>query len=349
MYDSIIPTADTIPVHWLWFQVLLIVTFFIHMILMNFLLGGSLLTVWDLLRGKLEKNATGSIPTLVALTVNFGVPPLLFVQVLYGHFFYSSSVLLAVPWILVIPILILAYYGAYIFVRKADRAPALSKGGLIFTSLSLLYIAFVLVNNNTLAIQPERWGTYFQDPGGWNLNLGEPTLWPRYLHFVLAALGIGALGRAIAYHFSRMDEEVKTGQIKRNLKIFAWITVIQFAIGSWFWLTMPDAVWKIFMGESFFATAMMVAGWLLALLILHSAFTGRLISAMVLGGLEVLVMVIIRDLARGAYLKELFQPSQLENVGESSPLIAFLLVFVVGLLALYYMIRLMFTSKTSQS
>ena len=58
MYDSIIPTADTIPVHWLWFQVLLIVTFFIHMILMNFLLGGSLLTAWDLLRGKLEKKAT---------------------------------------------------------------------------------------------------------------------------------------------------------------------------------------------------------------------------------------------------------------------------------------------------
>jgi hypothetical protein len=42
MYDSIIPTADSIPVHWLWFQVLLIVTFFIHMILMNLLLGGSL-------------------------------------------------------------------------------------------------------------------------------------------------------------------------------------------------------------------------------------------------------------------------------------------------------------------
>ena len=112
MYDSIIPTADTIPVHWLWFQVLLIFTFFIHMILMNFLLGGSLLTLWDLFTGKLEKRTTGSIPTLVALTVNFGVPPLLFVQVLYGHLFYSSSVMLAVPWILVVPILILAYDGS---------------------------------------------------------------------------------------------------------------------------------------------------------------------------------------------------------------------------------------------
>jgi hypothetical protein len=349
MYDSIIPTADTIPVHWLWFQVLLIITFFIHMILMNLLLGGSLLTLWDLFTGKLELRTSGSIPTLVALTVNFGVPPLLFVQVLYGHLFYSSSVMLAVPWILVVPILILAYYGAYIFIKKSDKAPVLSKGALIFTSVSLLYIAFIFVNNNTLALQPGRWGIYFEDPGGWNLNLGEPTLWSRYLHFLLAALAIGALGRAIAYHYSKTPKKEKEIQIKRNLKIFAWITVVQFAVGSWFWLTMPKAVWSTFMGGSFFATVMMVTGWLLALLILHSAFTGRLKSAMILGGLEVLNMVIVRDLARGAYLKDIFKPSQLENMGEPSPLIVFLLVFVVGLLAIYYMIRLIFKSKTTKS
>ncbi|RLD69464.1 MAG: hypothetical protein DRJ29_07470 [Bacteroidetes bacterium] len=349
MYDSIIPTADTIPVHWLWFQVLLIATFFIHMILMNLLLGGSLLTLWDLFTGKLEKRTSGSIPTLVALTVNFGVPPLLFVQLLYGHLFYSSSVMLAVPWILVVPILILAYYGAYIFIKKSDKAPVLSKGALIFTSVSLLYIAFIFVNNNTLALQPGRWGIYFEDPGGWNLNLGEPTLWSRYLHFLLAALAIGALGRAIAYHFSKTAKKEKEIQIRRNLKIFAWITVVQFAVGSWFWLTMPETVWKTFMGESFFATFMMVTGWLLALLILHSAFTGRLKSAMILGGLEVLNMVIVRDLARGAYLKDIFKPSQLENMGEPSALIVFLLIFAVGLLAIYYMIRLISKSKTPQS
>jgi hypothetical protein len=348
MYDSIIPTADSIPVHWLWFQVLLIVTFFIHMILMNFLLGGSLLTAWDFFTGKLEKKASGSIPTLVALTVNFGVPPLLFVQVLYGHFFYSSSVMLAVPWILVIPVLILAYYGAYVFVKKTDKAPVLSKLALVFTSLSLLGIAFMLVNNNTLALQPGRWGMYFENPGGWNLNLGEPTLWSRYAHFVLAALAIGALGRAILYRYSKIGQKEKDRQIRRNLKIFAWITLLQFGVGTWFWLSMPADVWKSFMGGSLFATAMMVTGWIVALLILHSAFTGRFTAAMILGGIEVLVMVIVRDLARMAYLREIFQASQLENVGEASPLIAFLLVFLVGLFALYYMISLIFKAKTPQ-
>ena len=349
MYDSIIPTADSIPVHWLWFQGLLIFTFFIHMILMNFLLGGSLLTVWDLLTGKLEKKASGSIPTLVALTVNFGVPPLLFVQVLYGHLFYTSSVMVAVPWILVIPILIVAYYGAYLFVKQSDRARGWSAAGLVITSLGLLYIAFIFVNNNTLAIQPDRWGIYFENPGGRNLNMGEPTLWSRYLHFLLAALAIGALGRAILYRFSKIKKKEKDRQIRRNLKIFGWMTVIQFGVGTWFWLSMPADVWKSFMGGSLFATAMMVTGWIVALLILHSSFTGRFTAAMILGGIEVLVMVIVRDLARTAYLKEVFRPSQLENMGEVSPLIAFLLIFVIGLIAIYYMIRLIFKSKAPQS
>jgi hypothetical protein len=112
---------------------------------------------------------------------------------------------------------------------------------------------------------------------------------------------------------------------------------------------MPDPVWKSFMGGSLLATVMMVAGWLIALLILHSAFTGRFTSAMILGGMQVLIMVIIRDLARATYLDGIFRPADLENVKEFSPLVAFLIVFVIGLVALYYMIRLIFKSKTQQS
>lgn len=349
MNQIIIPSPDTIPVNWLWFEVLLIVTFFVHMILMNFIVGGSLLTVWDLFRGKLESKASSSIPTLIALTINFGVPPLLFIQVLYGHFFYTSSVVLAVPWILVIPILILAYYGAYVFAKNMHKAPRWSKAGLLVSSLFLLYIAFVFVNNNTLALTPDRWSIYFDRPGGNSLNLGEPTLFPRYLHFLLAALGIGALGRAIFYRFSKIDEEDQRFQVKRNLKIFAWITLVQLAIGTWFWLTMPKEVWKDFMGDNLFATILMGVGWIGALLILHSAFTGRFTLSMLLGGFQVLVMILIRDIARRAYLEPSFHPRELEVTPQVSPFIVFLLVFVIGLGAIYYMIRLMSHSKSQQS
>lgn len=335
--------------NWIWFEGLLLLTFFLHMILMNFILGGSLLTVWDLLRGKLEKKASASIPTLIALTINFGVPPLLFVQVLYGHLFYSSSLILAVPWIIIIPVLILAYYGAYIYAKNIDRAPRWSAAGLVVSTLILLYIAFMYVNNSTLSLTPDRWNVYFSRPGGNNLNWGEPTLWSRYLHFLLAALGIGALGRAIFYHFSSVDEEDKKIQIKRNLRIFGWITLVQFGIGTWFWLSMPEAVWKVFMGGSLLATIVMGLGWLGALAILHSAFTGRLKMSMFLGGIQVILMIIVRDMARMAYLNKVFHPAELENVRQLSPFIAFLVVFVIGLFSLYYMIRLMSKPKSQES
>ena len=52
---------------------------------------------------------------------------------------------------------------------------------------------------------------------------------------------------------------------------------------------MPENVWKTFMGGSMFATILMGVGWLGALLILHSSFTGRLQLSMILGGLQVLI------------------------------------------------------------
>jgi hypothetical protein len=69
---------------------------------------------------------------------------------------------------------------------------------------------------------------------------------------------------------------------------------------------------------------------------------------MILGGIQVLLMVFVRDLARAAYLDQVFKPSQLENMNELSPLIAFLLVFVIGLVAIWYMITLIFKPKTQQ-
>jgi hypothetical protein len=346
MNNIAIPSPDAIPVHWAWFHVLLIFTFIVHLLLMNLVLGGSLLTAWDLLRGRTEKRASSTIPVLIALTINFGVPPLLFVQVLYGQFFYTSSVVLAFPWIMVIPVMIVAYYGAYVFVKNSERAPGWSRAGLFISSLLLLYVAFTLVNNNTLALVPDRWAVYFDEPRGMNLNLGEPTLWPRYLHFVIAAVAVGALGRAVYFHFSK-DVEERERMIRKNLKIFGWMTLIQVAVGTWFWLAMPKDIWMLFMGRNIYATLLMISGWLLTLGILHAGFTGRLAMAALLGLTVVVVMVLMREVVRHAYLETWFHPRDLENIRVVSPLVVFLLIFGIGCYSIYYMIRLMYKPKNS--
>ena len=46
------------------------------------------------------------------------------------------------------------------------------------------------------------------------------------------------------------------------MKRFAWLTLIQFAIGTWFWLSNPKDVWMVFMGGNIVATAFMLIAWL---------------------------------------------------------------------------------------
>ncbi|MEJ2057351.1 MAG: hypothetical protein P8X39_05885 [Desulfofustis sp.] len=126
-----IPTADTIPVAWGWFQFLLLLTFPVHLLAMNAMIGGLTIGIVQHFRGgetpaRLAHRIAFSLPLVIAFAVNFGVAPLLFLQVLYGHFIYTSSVLMGIFWISVIPLLIVAYYGAYLYDFKLLRRLSLA-------------------------------------------------------------------------------------------------------------------------------------------------------------------------------------------------------------------------------
>ncbi|MCF8223258.1 MAG: hypothetical protein K9J25_08935 [Bacteroidales bacterium] len=346
--DTIIPSPDTIPVHWFWFQALLVITFVLHLILMNLMLGGSLLVTWDNVIKRRKPVGQNNLPILVALTINLGVPPLLFVQVLYGHLFYSSSIIMAVPWILVIPILILAYYGSYVYCKNIDRAPAWSRAGIIVSSLFLLYVGFMMVNNATLSVNPSNWGVQLERPGGLNLNLSEPSLWPRYLHFVFAALAVASLGLAIYSKHTVSDEEEKNKISSHNLKRFAWFSIIQSGIGIWFLLANPKEVWMTYMGGSTIATILFVLGIIIAVSMIVFAFRARLNATLYHLVTIIVIMVIMREYMRAAGLNNVFSPASLETSGKISSFIVFLVVFLAGIYFLYYMYRLA-TNKNIKS
>jgi len=69
-------------------------TLMLHLLVINVALGGSLLLLFSRLKGALQGPDTdiqgvlgGKIPTAFAVGITLAVAPLLFVQVLYGHFF----------------------------------------------------------------------------------------------------------------------------------------------------------------------------------------------------------------------------------------------------------------------
>jgi hypothetical protein len=333
--SGLIPSPDPIPVPWGWFKVLLLLTFVLHLILMNLMLGGGLLAFFRLLRGGSAPREAHSLPTLIALTINLGVPPLLFLQVLYGHLFYTSSVLMAVWWISVIPVLIAAYYAAYGFVRQSERGSNWVKLWLGASSLFLLAIGFLLTNNMTLMLEPERWTPHLSDAGGKLLNLTEPTLFPRYLHFVTASIAVAALGRAV-YHAVAARRPASSGltaersaAIASGLKVFAVTTMVQVVLGVLFWVSLPSEIGKLFLGGNLIHSLLLWLTIVLTLVAIFTALRRRLWLTTGLTASIIVLMVLVRDLVRSAYLAPHFHPRDLEVIPQVSPLV----VFVISLLA----------------
>lgn len=345
---EMLPIADKLSVPWPWFQALLLLTFLLHLLLMNLMLGGSILTLTNMFRNRTLSAGYKSIPTLIALTINLGVPPLLFVQVLYGHLFYTSSVIMAWPWILIIPILIFAYYGAYVFVYKSEKNPRIAKVSLSISTLFLLLIGFFFVNNISLMLVPEKWQMYFTDASGWNLNLSEVTLIPRYLHFVTASIAIAGLGIAMYAHFTKkLDSDQKANQIVQGLRVFSFATMAQIIIGLWFLIALPKSIMMQFMGQNLWFTILLLLAIVVSVYLILISLKGKLFQTLyfVLG--LMVAMIFIRDFVRQSYLADVFKLSDLQVRHEYGSMILFLLAFVVGIVALFYMVKLVVKSFKS--
>jgi len=102
-------------------------------------------------------------PILVAFLINFGIPPLLVVQSLYGSFFYAGSLLMAKQWLAVV-FLIMAAYGLVYFARYTSRLD-LSRGASLLSGLLILGIAFLYSNVMSWMIHPGAWLEAYREGG----------------------------------------------------------------------------------------------------------------------------------------------------------------------------------------
>lgn len=246
--SHLIPLPDPIPVPWGWVQFLLLLTFVLHLLFMNTMLGTGIIAfvhhVHHVRRPRsnfpLTADIAKNLPYTIAFTINMGVAPLLFLQVLYGHFMYVSSILMAAYWLSIIGLLVIAYYSAYLYDFKYDSLGLLRPFFIGLTVLIFLFIGFLFTNNITLMLNPEAWKAYFERPDGTLLNLSDPTLWPRYLHFITASVAIGGLSIAIIARFRPLkDMRAQEDRIALGMQWFSYATLAQIAIGLWFlFLTM---------------------------------------------------------------------------------------------------------------
>lgn len=354
-FNSLIPTLEAIPAPAWLFLVLDVALFLLHILLINILLGGSLIAFFT--RKKGQENAVESrligavadkIPTTFALGVNLGVAPLLFVQVIYGNLFYSSSILLGVYWILIIPLLIMAYYGSYIHIKKYHNY-LLSQVAIGITALIALYIGFIQVNNNTLMIQPEKWSAYFSNRGGTILNWSDPTLIPRYLHFVIASIAIAGIFMSLVWDWRQRQNSVDPGEkVHTGLKIFAYATVAQVVIGLWFLLALPNDYMLAFMGRNLPATIFFMLGFLAGIGCIATAFAGKLRPTVIMLLVTMVAMIITRAFLREMYLAGKHSIGSLELVPQYGVMTLFFIILLIGLASVGYMLKAGFSGDREE-
>jgi hypothetical protein len=349
--NTLIPTPDAIPAPPWVFIVLEQLLFLLHILVINAVLGGFLILLFSRFRKQdaSEKEASGlpvakKLPVLVALGINFGIPPLLFLQVVFGHLFYTSSVLMATYWIIIIPILILAYYSAYIHAAKFITAPWFSKTALAIAALFILYIGFILVNNNSLMEQPEKWSAYFENRSGTILNFSDPAFLPRYLHFIVASVAIGGLFYALVYRFGQ-NAKIKEQKIKQGLMIFAIATSVQVIVGFWYLLAIPTEFIPNFMGQDLLSTITLMVGIGAGIAALIFGFLGKLNAAIAHLVITVIAMIINRYNLRMMYLGDNFQPSELTVSPQYGLLLLFIFILLIGVGAIIYMLRISSTKS----
>ena len=125
------------------------------------------------------------MPLIVAVGVNLGIVPLLFVQLAYFQVFYPATILMAWFWLAIIGLLIPAYYGvyAYAWASATGESGSMARWRVAAgwcAAILFLAIGFIFANGMSLMEHVGRWPELWQAHSvagaatGHRLELGRP-------------------------------------------------------------------------------------------------------------------------------------------------------------------------------
>jgi hypothetical protein len=327
---------------------LLLFTFSLHLLAVNLGVGGSVLSVLHALRGRpgdldLVRRVAPILPPAVTFAITLGVAPLLFVQLIYGQFFYSATVLTAVPWLALIFLLMAGYGLLYRFVGST-ASDHFRLGSGVVGALLLLSIAFVFVNVTTLSLRPDLWAAHAAaSPHGGLPNFADPTLWPRFLH-----LGTGILASAGMLMAGWGAWKNHAGARQAGLRWFIGATLTQAAWGTWLLVSQPLPVLAMLTsGTAFGSLALwgaIACGALATLMAIPASQTGADRKAVwppfALAQAAVIGMVLMRDQARDTSFAAVgFSPYALPYKTDWPSLAVFATMLVLLVVLLTLLIR----------
>lgn len=256
---------------------LLVLLFLIHILFVNFMLGGQILSVlfeflglWRKKYDHLAREIAATVTVNKSLAVVLGVAPLLAINVAYTTYFYTSTALIGFAWLMIILMAVVAFLLTYVHKYtweswgRSQRALHLTVG--VAALLLFMAIALVFITNINLMVLPAFWPRV----AGFLSAVLLPSALIRYIHFILATTAISALCAAGWFGRKRFDMALLPDFSRQELRILFYrialiATLLQFLVGPWLLLSLPVpghslTVWLLFITGILFA---MLLTWML--------------------------------------------------------------------------------------
>lgn len=240
-----------VPFYPILFQILMVLTFAVHIMFVNFTLGLSFLSAYGFVRGNgywgtLSRSLAKATTPNASLAILFGIAPLLFVQVVYDPFWYASNMLSAAWALGFIAILMLGYGLTYVFYLKGGQGRGAGFAAIGLLSFSLFLLAGVVMHVlGYQLLQPEKWLQWYVE--GYGVDASGTSLHafqlPRFLHFMVPSFAMAGLFLMLyAWYFkdrTDKDREHLERVAGTGARMAFLFTALQAIIGIWWLFSLP--------------------------------------------------------------------------------------------------------------
>lgn len=206
---------------------LLVISFLLHIIFINLMVGGSIVTLWAQIKGlKQPKYDVFAHEIAKTITVNkslavvLGVAPLLSINALYTIYFYSANALTGFAWIMIIPLVTIAFLLTYAHKYTWDILAQNRRLHIAIMGLAVaifLIVPLIFLTNVNLMMFPEKWGTV----RGFISALSLPNVFPRYFEFIGASIAVTGIfivwyNRRKNYNVENIYNDFSRFELKRT-------------------------------------------------------------------------------------------------------------------------------------
>ncbi len=351
---SLIPSYDMLGLPILpWIaQVLMALTLALHWSFLAMTAGGAVAYVVNRYNSVnsdivVLKGLSTFLPFSLSMAMTLGIAPLLFVQVLYGNFFYTANILMGYIWLGLLVLMIVIFYLLHLGFWLTKHQRSVRCVGIL---ILLLFAgsALILSSNATLTQSPQAWEA-FRANKGIVPYLGDATLLPRWTFAIFALLGGGGLFVAI-YSLLQDNTENETHDKTSSKAVLISIIGMAGIVISGFWASrsLPQATRSSLFssGESVFAYATAASFVLAFVLTLSSWFKKSVLKlglSAVMFFLGLLATAALRDTLRRISLGKQLNLADISVHSQWDSFALFLVIFILGLMLVGYIIKVGFS------